>query len=958
MSGNMTLITGTNTAGIRPLFRPEAREFVIDARAPRIADRKPFEVDGIKGSFTANFWDSKKPLKETYQGSIKVEGGYFQVVSGINQSRDSGAFNQATIFLKAEVIEGGVRKKVYFPLFETNDAYRELSKDERNQFASRMAARLAQDDSLYLFSKPGKDARINAKPQPGAAAPKDQVTVTLPTGEKKTFIPSFIRDSSFKVIVPASAGVPAREVKILEFEDGNFRFFAVRQPKTDKLVVIFSAPLKADVALSSMEAKALSVFGVKAQNTYTDTGRTLTVSPNGMGDIKVSIKKASDEKFDYYAVPLPNNAGKMSEPWRYARGTSFQTIAADINLYIRQLYNDFKPLNNARFDTVFNATLDGRASRHQARLGFVQTSDGLRVAAQIADKRDSQGKVTFKIYVLPKQFTSDQMKADPNNPKWRFELAKAAPLELSQMAARGEIKVTGESADLSGLDPVPNREAAIKLSQLQQQQWEGMWLLIDAGLLYTAFGRINAAFKTVRAYEAGSSLLGKAVTQAEYKAAQGYLVSAMVGGAAGQGSYWLFIERKYYVEAIDSLQQGKPFESLSYGAKAAIQFLTWSVGTGSLSGEVAANINIAWGKSLAVNRLGSPKNWLDSVNWGMFVDPTLYTAANVRKVMGTGGEALISKYGAILNFIEANPKAVLNGGKLAIPDEVIRAANIPGVRDNASLAKSFINDGMWRIFNATPIPFTPLKFASTSTLGGTISANTQLVVTRAGIAMGANILFQNLNSLAMNGSAGINWTQVLAAIVGGGTRTTGAPAAWLAPTIKSRLFAYTPPSVVAFLEGVALKGLFQTRKANNPSEFKSDESQNSIRQLQIMGNANQAANAASLLFEALSKNEFASKTDLDLVGQYFAKAAALLGTKGDQLVTQAAALDKWLNAKGPGSTVSRRVQLSSFQLDAVPGLSKNVEIQIESGVSRTSVGTRTFADVGIAPKFSEFIAPK
>lgn len=958
MSSNLTMGAQTISVSVPPFFRPKTRELAIDAQAPRIADRRPFEVDGIRGSFTVNFWDSKRPLNEIYQGNIKVEGGYFQVVSGINRSRESGAFNQSSIFLKAEVLDGVVRKKVYFSLFENDDAYRALGRAERNQFAAKMAAHLAGDEALYLFATPGKDARTNAKPQPGAPAPKDQVTVTLPTGEKTTFTPRFIRESSFKIIVPATNEKPARDEKIFEFEDGKFRFFAVRQPKTDKLVVIFIAPLKADVDLSSMESKALSVFGVKAQNTYTDTGRVLTVSPNGMGDVNVSIKKASDDNFDYYAVSLPNEAGKMSEPWRYAKGMNYQTIAADINLYIRQLYNDFKPLNNARFDTVFNAKLDGRTSRHQARLGFVQTSDGLRVAAQVADMRDSQGKVTFKIYVLPKQFTSDQIKADPNNPKWRFELAKAASLELSQMAARGEIKVTGESADLSALESVPDRQAAIKLGQLQQQKWEGMWLLIDAGLLYTAFGRISGAFKTVRAYEAGSTIVGKAVTQAEYKAAQGYLVSAMVGGAAGQGSYWLFIERKYYVEAIDSLQQGKPFESLSYGAKAAIQFLTWSVGTGSLSGEVAANINIAWGKSLAVNRLGSSKSWLDAVNWGMFVDPTLYTAANVRKVMGAGGERLISKYGPILNFIEANPKAVLNGGKLAIPDEVIRAANIPSVRDNAGLAKSFIDDGMWRIFNATPIPFTPLKFASVSTLSGTISANTQLILTRAGIAMGANALFQNLNSLAMNGSAGINWTQILAAVLGGGTRTAGAPAAWLAPTIKSRLFAYTPPSVVAFLEGVALKGLFQTRKANNPAEFKRDESQNSIRQFQIMGNANQAANAASLLFEALSNNQFSSKTDLDLVGEYFAKAAALLGTKSDQLVTQAAALDKWLGAKGTGSTVSRRDQLSSFQLDAIPGLATKVGIQIESGVSRTSVGTRTFDDVGIAPKFSAFIAPK
>jgi hypothetical protein len=607
---------------------------------------------------------------------------------------------------------------------------------------------------------------------------------------------------------------------------------------------------------------------------------------------------------------------------------------------------------------VFNAVLDGRPSRHQARLGWVFTADGPRIAAQIAVGRDSKGQVQFKVYLLNTKFTpaSTGCLSEFSTPSLLPKISAAASQELSQMAARGEIKVTGDSADLTSLQPTANRKTQLHLNALQKQQWEAMWLLIDAGLLYTAFGRLGAAVKTVRAFEAGTNVAGKAVTQAQYKAAQGYLVSAMVGGAAGQGSYWIFIERKYYVEAIDALQKGKPFEALSYGAKAAIQFLTWSVGTASMGAEVAANVNIKWGKELAVNRLGSPKNWLDAVNWGMFVDPTLYTAVNFRRDMGPGAQALVSKYNVVLDFIERNPGCVLNGQKLAIPDDIIKAANIPGVTDNASLAKSFITDGAWRVFNATPIPFTPSLFASTSTARGTISATTQLIVTRAVISGAANVVFQNLNSLAMNGTIGVNWVQMLASITGGATRSVGAPAAWLAPTIKGRLMAYGGPSLAAFIEGIALKGYFQTRKANHPKEFKADQATYSAKQLQIMSNANQAANSSALLFEALTKSGFATQANLDLVGEYFAKVTALLAGGADKLVAQAAALDKWLDGTAPGTQISRRSALNSFQLGLVPGLERQVENAINAGTIRTQVGTRTFADIGIAPKFSEFIS--
>jgi hypothetical protein len=937
----------------------------LDGRKPFQLAQQPVLVDMSTIGF-----DTAVPRREVYQGSIRLDGGYAQIVSGINTSSIHGKPNEQMFFVKVHRMENGVIKPVYAPLWRVNDD-RDYPAEDRNKALIWMAQALTRDDKVYLYSSAGPKAVRNARPQEAQVNP-NEVTITLANGSTKSLVLSNLAESSFYVELPNS-GTPAKRIPIYEFTNDSIRYYVVRHPTTKKLVVVHAARLNADVSLSDMEPKILAMYGIKTGMSFSDTGRKLTVNPNGGPPIAVTIYKATDRDFDYYAVPLPGSPGKFAPAWKYAKGTKYETISADINQYIRQLYKDpssspqssigsttprpetFRAIPSisntvtlSKTDTdfgveanyvpgaiSFNVVLNGKQEIHRGTVGLVKLGDGRQVLAVSV----SLGQGKTQLVVLT------NVKYDPNKP---HDVASNVALQLSQMHANGKFAVN--SASRTGFADTP-AEAASRQKAIE----DGVNLILtvaDVAFLFTAAKGLWTAARTYFRFntmlKAGQVLT--AAQLAEKKAAEAVLVGYGIGAVAGGTSYGLFVKRKYWDELTAAIAAGKPVEALSSGAKALLQLTNWTLGTGRTSADVAL-WNVGVGRNLATKNLSGTANLLQrGWNWGMFVDVRSFTNKNIISVFGQQtGNAMIQKYGPVLRWM-TNPanKPLDATGKLIIPTEVLQQA---GFANNADLVADMMKSGFWRVFSSAPVLGTPLRVAWTSSASGTASSYIQLGLTRAGAGMATNAFWQSVNGMVLNREININYVQLSGSGVSGIFRSWGAPGAWLAE-IGGRFVSYGLSSTAAFFVSWGWRDFWKMRAASNPAEKDPTNVMFSPLQMQILSRANTAMNAARLLMEALDKHPSASVEDKKLLAQYVNLLTELSLAGKDTLEAKAKALDAWLNAKHIGN-LSRREVLNNFRLEWKPGLEVAVKVAIQRGDIVNSTFTGSFRDLGITSQFSK-----
>jgi hypothetical protein len=965
-----TLLSYTPTS--QPAFQPayvgsqeEQSNLQLDGRKPFQIAQQPILVD----MFAIGF-DTAVPRQQVYQGSIRLDGGYGQIVSGVNTSSVYGKPNEPMLFLKVYRMEDGVIKPVYAPIWRLSES-RDFSAEDRNTFLISMAQSLTRDDKVYLYSTAGPKAVRNARPQERQADP-NEVTITLANGATKTVVPSNLYKSSFYVEIPNS-GTPAKRIPIYEFTNDSIRYYVVRHPTTQKLVVVYAARVNADVSLDDMEPKILALYGIKTGRSFSDTGRKLTVNPNGGPSIEVTIYKATDQNFDYYAVPLPGSPGKFAPAWKYAKGTKYETISADINQYIRQLYKDpssspqssigsstprldtFKAiptvsntLTLSKTDTdfgveanyvpgaiSFNVVINGKQEIHRGTVGLVKLGDGRQVLA--VSINIGQGKT--QLVVL------ENVKYDPNKP---HDVANNVALQLSQRHANGKFAVN--SASRTGFADTP-AEAVARQKAIE----DGVNVLLTAADVAFLFTAAKGLWTAARTYFRFNTMLkaGQVLTAAqlaEKKAAEAVLVGYGIGAVAGGSSYGLFVKRKYWDELTAAIAAGKPVEALSSGAKALLQLTNWTLGTGRTSADVAL-WNVGVGKNLATQNLSGTANLLQKGwNWGMFVDVRSFTNKNIIAVFGQQtGNAMIQKYGPVLRWM-TNPanKPLDATGKLIIPTEVLQQA---GFANNAALVEDMMKSGFWRVFSSAPVLGTALRVAWTSSASGTASSYMQLGLTRAGAGMLTNAFWQSVNGMVLNKEININYVQLSGSFGSGIFRSWGAPGAWLAE-IGGRFASYGLSSTAAFFVSLGWREFWNMRGAKNPAEKDPTNVTFTPFQLQILSRANTAMNAARLLMEALDKHPSASVEDKKLLAQYVNLLTELSLAGKDTLAAKAKALDAWLDGKQIGN-LSRRQVLNNFRLEWLPGLDTAVKLAIQRGDIVNSTFTGSFRDLGITSQFSK-----
>jgi hypothetical protein len=470
---------------------------------------------------------------------------------------------------------------------------------------------------------------------------------------------------------------------------------------------------------------------------------------------------------------------------------------------------------------------------------------------------------------------------------------------------------------------------------------------IEGGSLFYGGLELKAAwhtYKTMTALRTAGTVLSSTQTAA-LKKSEATLTSYLVGAMAGGASYSLFLKDKHWDEAWSALAAGKPLESLSYGGKAAVTLLNWTLVAGSVSNSVAQT-NVKFGKYLMEQTLGAGK--LKGLNWGMFINPGAWNEANIVRVMGPArGAQIVQKYGPVLRELQAlqasGQPVVTSNGVLRVSDGAIRAAGFDSLE---SLVKSMSADGFWRVFTYKPVLNSPFVIAGSSDAVATGNSYFQLALSRGASGVGANLALQSLNSFGLNGSLSINWDQALAAMLSGSVRSTGTPGAW-AGEFYARIGSYATSSTGAFFASWGLKKILEARGKN--------EEKFSTNQLRILGNANQALNGIGLLLQAYAdakveppKELFDASPSRGLGGEYLERLHKVMSAENEvQMLAQAKALDRWLDEPIGARGLTRRDRLSQVSMPQT--LSERLGRYPQM---RDLYRTGTMSDLGIAPRFT------
>jgi hypothetical protein len=424
--------------------------------------------------------------------------------------------------------------------------------------------------------------------------------------------------------------------------------------------------------------------------------------------------------------------------------------------------------------------------------------------------------------------------------------------------------------------------------------------------------------------------------------ARANLTTITTGAVTGGMNWALFSDKSSFDEA-----------GMSEGGKSALNLLTWTNGAGYLSTFMAGkNIGIA------ENMLKSKLKNGGGLNWGFFSNPTTWTAAALEKA-GLGAAA--KTFAPFLEYIATKKPAewLTQKGAINIADDVIAGWGMKDAAGNsiankAQLADALVGSKIWRSFINFPIGGTPFVIAQNGGIRSTASSYVQLMLSRGMTSLPANLLFQSVSSLAMNGSLKINWTSAGAAFLGGNVRSLGAPGAWIASTIPDRLKSYGLSSfgsfVTQYLTGQYVNGLQKGASMSHTT-------------VQILGNINQAYNAMVHLSPQIADGRVKlTASQKALLNEYSQRLEAIAsefknnkGANIDQRATDmGVSLDTWLDTKVEGASIRSKLEAIDFK----PTSDAHRQF-IESICIKNNIPYReTMKSLGITPGFTSFEHPE
>jgi hypothetical protein len=431
-------------------------------------------------------------------------------------------------------------------------------------------------------------------------------------------------------------------------------------------------------------------------------------------------------------------------------------------------------------------------------------------------------------------------------------------------------------------------------------------------------------------------------------------ITTYVTGAISGGINWgLFSDKSSWSEAAKALLKGDTATGLTEGGKGALNLLTWTNGAGYLSNFMAGK-NIQIGEALLKGKLktGGP------FNWGFFADPKAWTAAALEKV-GMGAAAKTFK--PFLDYIGQNNAStwLTKKGALNISDDVIASWGMKDLTGKAvtnknQLVDALVNSKIWRVFVSRPIGGSPFVVAETSKSLTTAGTYAQLMLSRGMTSIPANLFFQSVTQLGMNGRLNINWTSAGASFLGGQVRALGAPGAWISQTIVDRLKSYGMSTfgslVVQASTGAIVNGLKSGATISHTTG-------------QILGNVNQATNSLTHLAPQIADGRVKLTANQKLLLNEYSKRLAEMesefrnnkGPNLDQRATDLAiALDIWLDSSNEGVSVRSKLNSITFK----PTTIEHRQF-LESICIRNSIPySETMKVLGIAPDFTSFSNPE
>jgi hypothetical protein len=597
---------------------------------------------------------------------------------------------------------------------------------------------------------------------------------------------------------------------------------------------------------------------------------------------------------------------------------------------------DFK--SGAIYPPLFNVNLNGKQELHQGRIGLATMTNGIKILAVSVQTKNGP------VYVLmPQTGSKNQLQKHSLS-----EFSKAIAANLSQLQADGKLVIDSSSYFGPSNTPELRQQSNENLANIAQ----GIILLANVGFLASAALQLYKAAtlaRTLWAAQKAGTITAQQIGQ--LKAAEATLVGFAVGATAGGTSYTVFVKEKYFDEAFAGIAAGKPVDAMSNGAKASIQLLNWTLGAGKTSTDLGL-FNVGIGKKIMEASLKGaiPKGW----NWGFFVDLKAWTRPELIRVFGEKvGIELTTKYSKIITWMshpDNRNKLLDASGKLAVPQSVIDAAKIPGVTDTASLVKSLVDSGMWRVFTVKPILGSPLVLASAGSASRTANAYFQLMARGALTGMGINAFWQTVSGLSLKGEVNPNWIQLLGSGVSGPFRALGAPGAWAAG-FAGRLGSYGISSTAAWGIQQGWKTVAEWVQAKSKAGIQTKDEKFSTTGLAVLSRANSALNSSAILLKGLDSN-FGSLADKKFVAEYINKLDVLMRTPANQLETKAAELDAWL-AGNNGEGKSRREKLNGFKLGWVPDLHSATAGGFFTGQISGGKFTGSFIDLAIAPSFAK-----